>query len=143
LWKKRNNAKNPAGRQGGFTLIEVLVALAIMALGMGSLLAAVSTGLANTRAARQYVEATRLAQSHLAAIGSATPLVAGVQSGDDGQGFTWQVRVSAPLAHDAPPAKGQTQLLLYTCEAVVSWRSGGLRKSIAIQSQRTGGGRGG
>lgn len=112
------------------------MALAIMALGMGALLAAASSGLGNARAARDYVEATRLAQSHLAALGVVIPLAAGVQSGDDGQGFSWVVRVSQPQPHLGPTVQGQQPLWLYTVEASVSWHSGASQRTVTLQSQR-------
>jgi general secretion pathway protein I len=135
--KNRSAAKSRA-RQRGFTLIEVLVALAIMALGMGALIAAASTGLGNARAAQQYIEATRRAQSRLATVGAAVPLATGVQSGDDGQGYTWQIRISTPQPHSGPPVQGQPPLWLYTVEATVSWREAALRRSVSLQSRRLG-----
>ena len=56
----KNRADRPAA---GFTLIEVLVALAIAALGLGALMAAAGTGLGNATLADQYIEATRRAQA--------------------------------------------------------------------------------
>jgi general secretion pathway protein I len=138
LSRKNRNGPGPRAGQRGFTLIEVLVALAIMALGMGALIAAASTGLGNARAAQQYIEATRRAQSHLATVGVAVPLSTGEQSGDDGQGFTWRIRIAAPQRHLGDALQGQPQLWLYTIEASVSWRANALTRSVTLQSQRLG-----
>lgn len=116
----------------------MLIALAIMALGMGALLAATSTGLGNARAAQQYIEATRRAQARLATIGVAVPLATGTVSGNDGDGFAWQVRIAAPQPHIGPPAQGQPPLWLYTVQATVSWRADARMRSVTLQSQRLG-----
>ncbi len=131
----------PAERRAaaaGFTLIEVLVALAIAALGLGALLAAASTGLGNAALADRYLEAVGRAQSRLAAVGITIPLQPGTQSGDDGEGFTWRVSISQPVAHanaaetqPAPPAS-------YGVEVSISWRSGALTKSLSLVTERLG-----
>ena len=123
--------------QSGFTLIEVVVALAIAALGLSFLMAAASTGLGNAGLADQYIEATRRAQSHLAELGVTEPLHPGIRSGDDGGGYSWRSRVSAPRVHDAVPTpEGIAPLGLYAVEMVISWRNGDSIKSVSLQSQR-------
>lgn len=53
-------------RQRGFTLIEVLVALAIVALGMGALLAALSSAAGNVQALREKTLAQWIALNQVA-----------------------------------------------------------------------------
>ena len=133
--KGRGARKNAAG----FTLIEVVVALAIAALGLGFLVAAAGTGLENATLADRYVELTRLAQSHLAAVDVLTPLKPGEQSGNDGDGYSWRVRISQPVVHaGAPASQMQSPLGLYTVEVTETWRSGLFSKSVSLQSQHVG-----
>ena len=67
------------------------------------------------------------------------PLAAGEQSGDDGDGFLWRVRVSAPQIHPtAPRATDPRPPALYDVEVAVSWRSRGAPREIVIHSQRLG-----
>jgi general secretion pathway protein I len=136
LKKNRAYSTRRSARSSGFTLFEVVVALAIAAMGLGALMAATSQGLGNAQLADRYIEATRRAQSRLAELGKATLLVPGVQSGDDGGGFSWRVRIAPPATHDAPPANGVPALALYTVEATVSWQSGGASRSVSLQSLR-------
>ena len=132
----KSRADRPAA---GFTLIEVLVALAIAALGLGALIAAVGAGVGNAKLADQYIEATRRAQSHLSTLGTLTPLRPGIQSGDDGGGYSWRLRVSEPVLHaGAPPSAAQKPLGLYTVEITLIWRSGFSTRSVSLQSQRLG-----
>jgi general secretion pathway protein I len=121
----------------GFTLFEVVVALAIAALGLGLLLSAVSTGLGNSAVANQYTEATRRAQSHLAQLGVLEPLTPGVRSGDDGRGYSWQTRISLPIVH-AGLEEGDPGLGLYTIEVSIGWQTGGQTKTVSLQSLRLG-----
>src|SRR5262245_58464501 len=100
-------------------------------------MSAASTGLANAELARQFIEATRRAQSHLAQVGVTTPLVPGVRSGNDGDGFSWQVRVSAPVVHAGSAPSQSAELGLYTVEVAVGWRSRASVRSVALRSLRT------
>src|SRR5215470_15119227 len=94
--------------EAGFTLLEVLVALAIAGLGLGALFAAASGALGNIDLASRHQAATRHAQSHLAAVGIETPLAPSDRSGDDGDGFRWRVLIvpveTARLGPDAQAA---------------------------------------
>lgn len=133
----RQKASSPqragAAGEGGFTLIEAIVALAIAALGLGMLLSSSGIGLGNAGLAQQYIEAVRRAQSRLAVVAS-SPIVPGEGSGDDGGGYTWQVRVSPPergASADAP-------FLSYPITVTVSWQSGILTKSVTLRTMRAG-----
>jgi general secretion pathway protein I len=137
LKKSQADRRRHRPTQAGFTLIEVVVALAIATLGLSFLMAAASTGLGNAELANQYIEATRRAQSHLSELGVAEPLYPGIRSGDDGGGYSWRSLVSAPRVHDGAPApEGMARLGLYSVEVTISWRSGGSIKSLSLRSQR-------
>ena len=122
----------------GFTLIEVLVALAIAALGLSALMAAGGQGMRNVSLANAYLEATRRAQTRLDILGVTTPPVAGEHFGDDGGGFTWRVRLT-PLGERAPPpGSDKDPLTLYDVTVTIGWKSGADSKSVTLQSQRVG-----
>ena len=59
------------GGAAGFTLLEVVVAFAIMALSMAVLLNLFATGVRATRLSADYSEAVTLAESKLAEYGTA------------------------------------------------------------------------
>lgn len=58
-----------AGDEAGFTLIEVLVALAILSFGLSAVLQSVAAALDGSARASEVVRATQEAQSRLAALG--------------------------------------------------------------------------
>ncbi|HEY2069247.1 MAG TPA: type II secretion system protein [Rhizomicrobium sp.] len=108
---------NRRDTQSGFTLVETLVALAIVVLSMGVLFRIISTNLDRTRAVRNEAAAAALAQSLLAQAQTGTPRSAsGVANG-----YAWTVRVTpASGLGDAWPVDA------VNVAATVSWRDGGV-----------------
>lgn len=127
--------RSPAA--SGFTLIEVLVALAIAALGLALLVAATGSGLENAAIADRTIQATSQAQSRLAQVGRTVPLRKGDYFGDEGDGFHWRVRVADPLLHGSSGAAAGG-LALYPVTVTESWRSGAEEKKLSLYSERLG-----
>jgi len=86
-------------RRGGFTLIEILVALAIVAIGLGAAVRATSQVIAATESARLRLIASWVAQDRLAEHSARADWPApGTGSGSATQGpftFAWRETVSA------------------------------------------------
>jgi general secretion pathway protein I len=78
-------------RDAGFTLIEVLVAFAILSVCIGSLFLIFQTSLHRGEAAAAERSATAAAQALLATVGTDIPLVDGERSGTLPPGLRWQV----------------------------------------------------
>jgi general secretion pathway protein I len=81
------------GKDAGFAILETLVALAILAIALGVLLAVFSDGIRRQGRAEKLAEATLHAQSLLARVGADVPLRAGVTTGTLPNGMLWQVLV--------------------------------------------------
>ena len=75
-------------QDSGFTLLEVVVALAIAALAIVGLFQAASGGLLAVNTAGRVEEAVQRAQSHLAAVGRSAALIQGEFTDDDGGAIT-------------------------------------------------------
>ncbi len=90
-----------SGRDGGFTLIEVLVSFAILVAAVSVLQSGFGGGWRGVRAANMETEALEIAKAKLATIGIETALEAGVAEGDAGGGFTW---TSITEPQGAPPS---------------------------------------
>jgi general secretion pathway protein I len=113
------NSKSHA--ESGFTLVELLVSLAILAVALGVLFTAISGALDRARESRNEMVATSLVQSLLARAGTERPLQSGTESGAYSNGFRWRVRVS-PYGDDDD--RKAWQALAYVVEASVSWQQG-------------------
>src|SRR5207237_8054215 len=79
-------------RAAGFTLLEVVVALAIAGLALVGFFQAGSSGLLAADSAGRVGEAIERAQSHLAALGQSNGVAEGEIEGDDGGGYHWRLR---------------------------------------------------
>jgi general secretion pathway protein I len=88
----------------GFTLIEALVALAIVAAVLGSIGTVIATTVKGTRGIDQRLELSGTAETLLAALPARTLLKPGRQSGQVG-GHRWRIDVSpmnVAVANDGP-----------------------------------------
>jgi general secretion pathway protein I len=126
-------------RTGGFTLIEVVVAVAIAGLALVALFRAGTGGLIAVDAAGRVDEAIERAQSHLAAFGRSGAIVPGEVEGEDGGGYRFQMR-ALPLATQQSLLGGQNAAAttLYDVEVLISWQAGGRTRSTSLRSRRIG-----
>ena len=96
-WWTGSPAESPspseAADQAGFTLLELLVAFAILAVAMAAMLQAFSGGLDAARRTDRASEALAAARSLLERVGTELPVVIGLHSGGDAFGANWSVRI--------------------------------------------------
>ncbi len=131
-----------APRDGGFTLLEVLVAFAVAAPALALLFGQGVQSVTAAQAAARYREAISRAQSRLDGLADQA-LVAGVRDGEDGHGFRWRTRIAAaasiPAQRQMPPgsayAAGTT---LYDVTVEVSWPGGAGRRAVTLGTRRLG-----
>lgn len=103
-------------RQRGYSLIEVIVAFALLALAMTLLLGSLSGAARQVRMADGYGRAALHAQSLLAAAGIEAPLAPGRQQGEWEQGrYRWSLQV-APYSEPR-----QVQSRLWQLDLQVRW----------------------
>lgn len=105
------------GSQRGFTLLELMVALAIVAVVSAGAYQALSGALDRIGRGHNEAEALALAQSMLNRVGADIPLGGDDQRGRTEDGFTWVVH-SVPYAGPQPA----TGLLTgYVVEVTIAW----------------------
>ena len=123
----------------GFTLLEVVVALAITAMALVGLFQAASGGLFAVDSAARAEEAVQRAQSHLAAVGRNAALVQGELTDDDGGGYHWRLRVQ-PVATRQVLADGNSaaNLTLFDVEVGISWPGRNGDRSVVLKTLRLG-----
>lgn len=127
-------------QSGGFTLLEVVVALAIAAVALVGLFQAGSGGLFAVDTAARAQEAIQRAQSHLAAVGRDAALVQGDFTDDDGGGYRWRLRVRSVATHPAlaPGGGSVAPPTLYDVEVAISWPGRSGDRSVVLKTLRLG-----
>lgn len=121
---------------GGFTLLEVVVALAIAGLALVGLFRAGSGSVFAVDAAGHVDEAIQRAQSRLAAIGRIGEITPGEIEGDDGDGYRWQVRARPVSAWQVGSGNAAATLTLFEIEIAITWQAGDGRRSVVLSSLR-------
>ncbi|MBU6462911.1 MAG: type II secretion system protein [Bradyrhizobium sp.] len=122
-------------KNAGFTLVEVIVALAMMSAGLTLLLSLVSNGLARAASARQMAEAGLLIQSLMDRIGPEFAVESSERSGEYPYGYRWHLKVSrygdGKNGHGSP-------VTLYAVSAEVEWNDHGVERSYKLSTLRLG-----
>jgi len=119
--------------EAGFALIEVIAALAILALSLGVLLSAISDGILRTGQAEKMAEAGSLAQSLLAKVGAELPVRQGETAGDFANGFRWRLRME-PYGDTVD--QQQWPLGALTVSAEISWGDHAQEHTVALTTLR-------
>ena len=126
--------------EGGFTLLEVLVAFVIAALALGVLFQGAIEGLTAVHLADRTTEALTRARSHLAAVGHGIPLRTQVQQGDDGSGFSWSLDIrplgSAPLLQTGGDPQHPARETLFEVRVTESWQAPQGRRGTTLVTRR-------
>jgi general secretion pathway protein I len=117
-----------ASRPRGFSLLELLVALAIMSLSLGVLYRAVGGGVRTVGDMAAYNRAVAIGESLLAA--RETVPAAGVNESGDWQGYRWSL-VSSPFEAAAP-----NQPAVHRVQVDVGWSDGMRPRSLSLASLR-------
>ena len=127
-------------RSAGFTLLEVVVALAIAAIALVGLFQAGSGGLFAVDTAARVQEAVQRAQSHLAAVGRDAALVEGDFTDEDGGGYRWRLRVRPVTTRQVPAAAGNANATetLFDVEVAISWPGHSGDRAVVLKTLRLG-----
>jgi prepilin-type N-terminal cleavage/methylation domain-containing protein len=138
-------------RTRGFTLIEVLVATAIAALLMVSLMRSFSLGLRMVGRAGDSLDAVLVAESTLAMVGRAIPLAPGERADRVGP-YVRRLRISRIVTPaETPGAPGISPgvsvgvspgygLTAYQVSVAVAWRHGLHERAVRLDTVRLAGG---
>jgi general secretion pathway protein I len=112
----------------GFTLIEVLVALAIVAIAFVFAFRVFSGGLSRLDHDHNVQQATLVAQSALARVGRDIALEDREIEGQDEGGFSWRIGIA--------PFGGAGSLLAHRVVVTVDWNEGWRRREMRVETVR-------
>jgi type II secretion system protein I len=113
----------------GFTLIEALIAFAILAVVLVALYEVMGTSLKGFDRAAETDEALMIAQSQLDRLtATKTPPTEPLQGAIDGTPFRWHATIT-PSAQQEPEHLRASPLRLHTLRLVVTWR----QREVAVQ----------
>jgi general secretion pathway protein I len=92
-------------RQAGFSLIEMVAAFLVFAIGIGVLMQILATSMHNTRSSSDYTMAALWAQTKLDVVGVGAPIEEGSWNGRFDDNYSWQldVRMVDPASVEPPP----------------------------------------
>ncbi len=116
-------------RGQGFSLLEMLVALAILALSLGALYQATSGATRNARSAEKYAYGVELARS-LVAEYAQVPASGLSTQGETAGGFLWRVQARPAQAGSGSLSPGAVQDI----EVAVSWTDGRKARRVVLNS---------
>jgi general secretion pathway protein I len=128
-WRRRGAWGSGHSRAGGFSLLEMVVAMAILGLALGALYQAASGATRNVRSDERFAYGVELARTLLANYAVLPP--GGVSSnGETAGGFNWQVATRPiDLGRSALAAAS-----LYDIEVAVRWQDGVRRREVVLNS---------
>ena len=132
-------AHRSSRRQSGFTLLEVLVAFVLAAIGIVALIQAFAGGLRNLGKMDEYVMAAMVAESRLAEVGILYPVAEGEMEGvEEGDKYRWHVLVSPYEDPDGLVVATEESPGLFLVEVEVNWAGARRPGVFRLQSLRAG-----
>ncbi|QQP91735.1 type II secretion system protein [Skermanella sp. TT6] len=125
----------PPGRRPGFSLIEVLVALAILGIALGAMLPRLSFGSLASERAERTEEAVMLAERLLTEVGRTIPMPSGTPlDGTSPDGFSWRIETCCLRA--LSDATGRNTAGIADVRVEVSWLSMRGSRNISMVTRR-------
>ena len=122
---------------GGFTLIEVVVALLVVSIASAAAFEGFAVGFRASRQAGALEEAVFVAQSKLDEAAVVLPSGAAESSGVVLGRYRWKARVEAP-AGGPDRSEGAGALQPYVVSVKVSWGEGEAERSLSLSALRLG-----
>lgn len=126
-----------AGRQRGFSLLEVIAAIMLLAIAFAALMKVAGASISLTRNAAEHSEAAMHARSLLDSAFVGESVRAGSRSGRFNQQYRWQLDVTP--WNQAGVAAPDAALRLYQLDLAVSWGPPAHPRSAHFRTLRLGG----
>ncbi len=122
----------PLTPKGGFTLLEVLVALAVLGIALAVIFQLFSANLRGLTAADEYVNAVIKAESKMREILDDNALEEKTWSEDTGDGY----KIDAAITSAAPERTEDLQVKLLEINISVRWTSGFKERTTTLKAMK-------
>jgi general secretion pathway protein I len=126
-------------RQRGFTLLEVVMAFSILAIGLTLAMGVATNALRQARQAAEHTEAALHAQTLLDSAGLEERLEPGESGGEFEGGYRWQLSVQPYEPGESLPAGldgFSMPVELLELDLLVEWERGGQRREARFRTLR-------
>ena len=123
-------------RSAGFTLIEVVLALSVFALGFGLILETLGGASRNVRVAGDIGKVALFAQNQLDLVGIDTPLKKGSTRGKFDDVYSYEMTITPALTDDSTVPES-TPVKLFRIDLAVSWGRGANQRTEHFSTLRS------
>ncbi|HWP48217.1 MAG TPA: prepilin-type N-terminal cleavage/methylation domain-containing protein [Candidatus Limnocylindrales bacterium] len=130
---KKTTAKEPWTPEGGFTLLEIIIALTILSIGLISAIEVFSHDLRLVLSSKEYTQALTHAQELIEEL-DLNPLTEGTEAGEFSDGYRWQ-RTVTPYSLDKEESSSPVRM--FEVKVTVSWSSGNKTRDVELTTLRT------
>lgn len=124
-------------KRRGFTLIEVVVGLAILGVGLMVIIELFAGGLRLGMVSEEYTKAVNLGRMKLEEVSLKPPVEEGVEEGEFNEYFRWKVETKKV---DVLPFEKETDFKppveLFHVKVDVIWKSGLKERSLGLETYR-------
>ena len=130
LKKVRGPRCEVRGAPHGFTLLEVIIALAILGIGFALAMELLATGVRSAKASEDYTQAVLLVRQKMAEIAVTRNIEGSADAGEFDGGFRWASEIQPLEQEEDLPAR------LYSVRVRVMWSGRRGEKSVDLQTLR-------
>jgi len=127
--------KRRTRQQDGYTLLEVLVAFAILGMSLAVLFRIFSAGVNNVGVASDYVQAVLIGEARLESLASESVLEPGMSQGIALGKFHWTRTISRELLPQLEMTERST-VASYRINVAVAWPAGRNTRQIELETLR-------
>ncbi len=124
-------------RDNGFTLIEVVVATAVLAIALTVIIELFAGGLRLARVSKEYTKAVNYANAKMEELASKQTLEEGSTEGEFDETFRWRVTTDkVNLLPVEKPWEVKPPIQLFKIRVDVLWKPGSQERSASVETYR-------
>jgi len=124
--------------QSGYSLIEVLVAMTVLALTLTVLMRIFGGGLRNIDLATQYTDAIVIAEAQLAAVGPLIPVTPGTSDGEEADRYHWTRTIAEYPSAELIADETASDWTAYRVVVDVEWQNLSRTRTVQLATLKLG-----